>query len=354
MVKLHTVQYLRGAAALLVVVAHAFSHQIGLENHVVVLAGQLGVQLFFVISGFIMVYISGTGPFSASTFLVRRAIRIVPLYWLFTGLAAALAVLAPSVFKTTIFTWPHFLQSLFFIAHEAPERGGSSPLLSLGWTLNYEAYFYVVFAALAFLAAGTRIAILTIAFSALWISGLLIRSSDPVVEFYLNLSPLGFAVGCWIGYLALDRKLVPDRRSAIVLTVTALGGLCVALVDQHQNSGTILSFFGQLVFAASLLTLGLMWEAGVKRVPALEQLGDASYALYLTHIFVIGAIMAVAKRVFDLDHPLAIVAAAIICSILAILAGVATHRIIEKPLLRLLRGKREIAKSPQASAVSIK
>ncbi|RYG23519.1 MAG: acyltransferase, partial [Burkholderiales bacterium] len=143
MTKLYSVQYLRAAAALLVVVAHAFSYQMGLGNPLVVEAGEVGVTLFFAISGFIMVHVTGPGSFSAGDFLVRRIVRIVPLYWLFTALAASLAVLAPALFKTTVFTWPHFIQSLLFIAHEAPNRGGTSPLLSLGWTLNYEAFFYV-------------------------------------------------------------------------------------------------------------------------------------------------------------------------------------------------------------------
>jgi exopolysaccharide production protein ExoZ len=81
---------------------------IGDGNPFVGLSGRSGVILFFVISGLIMIYISGAGPFSASTFLKRRAIRIVPLYWLFTSFAALLAALAPSLFKNTVFTWPHF------------------------------------------------------------------------------------------------------------------------------------------------------------------------------------------------------------------------------------------------------
>lgn len=145
MQKLYSIQHLRACAALLVLFAHAFSYQIGVDNPIIVAAGRLGVILFFGISGFIMVYISGGGSFPALDFLKRRAIRIVPLYWIFTSLAALLAALAPSLFQTTQFTWPHYLQSLFFIVHEAPERGGVSPILSLGWTLNYEIYFYIVF-----------------------------------------------------------------------------------------------------------------------------------------------------------------------------------------------------------------
>lgn len=338
MQKLYSVQYLRAAAALLVVVAHAFSHQLGLGNPIIVLAGQLGVLLFFVISGFIMVYISGPGPFSAPKFLWRRAVRIVPLYWLFTGLAALLAVLAPALFKTTTFTWPHLLQSLFFIVHEAPDRGGSSPLLSLGWTLNYEAYFYLAFAVLAFLAARLRIVALSVAFLALWLLGLLLQSSDPVVQFYLNVSPLGFAAGSWVGYAALKGKIAFPRRGVVLpLGLVALVGLGIGLVDQQQTVGMLISFAGQLAFAVSALLLGLMFESGWKHLPLLERLGDASYAIYLTHMFVIGAALGVGERLLDLSSPAAIITAALGCVVLATLAGVLTHEVIEKPLLHLLR-----------------
>ncbi|HTM78373.1 MAG TPA: acyltransferase [Devosia sp.] len=338
MQKLYSVQYLRAAAALLVVIAHAFSHQLGVGNPFVVLAGQLGVLLFFVISGFIMVYISGSGPFSAPQFLWRRAVRIVPLYWLFTGLAALLAVLAPALFKTTTFTWPHFLKSLFFIVHEAPGRGGTSPLLSLGWTLNYEVYFYLAFAALAVLAARLRIVVLTVAFLGLWLLGLLLPSGDPVLQFYLNVSPLGFAAGCWIGYRVLRRPLSMSRLSGTLLSLVAVAGLALALADQQQPSGVLLSFAGQLAVAISVLVLGLSLEAGWTRQRLLERLGDASYAIYLTHMFVIGGALGVGERVFDLTSPPAVITAALVCIVLAVIAGVITHEIIEKPLLQLFRG----------------
>lgn len=341
MEKLYSVQYLRGMAALLVVVSHAFSHQIGLDNPFVVFAGQMGVTLFFVISGFIMVYISGNQSFSAWNFLTRRAARIVPLYWLFTALAALLALFLPSLFKTTTFTWPHLLQSLFFIVHEAPGRGGSSPLLSLGWTLNYEAYFYVTFAALAIFSAKLRVSILTVLFVGLWLWGALAPSTDPVIQFYLNLSPLAFALGSWAGLAALYGWHRQSRRLVPVLTVMGLGGLWLALANTATIDPTP-GFMGQMALAVSLLGLGLMLEGRSRESRALALLGDASYAIYLTHMFVIGAALGLLERLVPLDNAVSVTVAALGSVVLALIVGIATHYCIEKPLLALVQRRRKV------------
>ena len=103
--KLNSIQYLRALAALTVVVAHAWDHPLPATPWPAAAMGEFGVALFFVISGYIMVAITGEGRFSAAQFLKRRAIRIVPLYWMATTLAALLALILPSLFKTTVFTW---------------------------------------------------------------------------------------------------------------------------------------------------------------------------------------------------------------------------------------------------------
>jgi len=237
--KLSSVQYLRACAALLVLVTHSFSYQVGDHAPFVGLTGHLGVMLFFVISGFIMVYISGEAPFSALTFLKRRAIRIVPLYWLFTIFAALLAALLPNLFQRTIFTWPHFLESLLFIVHEAPKTGSLSPLLSLGWTLNYEVYFYIAFAMVAFLHVGPRVILLSILFIGAWLVGLLAPPTNPVLQFYLHPAPLAFAAGTWIGWLFLNGEVTstsaefwhlawsPPGASPLRLPTVARWGLLV-------------------------------------------------------------------------------------------------------------------------------
>jgi exopolysaccharide production protein ExoZ len=340
--KIYTVQYLRACAALLVLLAHVFSYQIGDRNPFSGLTGHLGVMLFFVISGFIMVYISGSGPFSALIFLKRRAIRIVPLYWLFTSFAALMAALIPSLFKNTVFTWPHFIKSLFFIVHEAPGTGSLSPLLSLGWTLNYEVYFYIVFAMVAFLSLAPRVIFLTVFFIGAWSIGMLSAPADPVFQFYLNASPLAFLAGTLIGWLSLHGWLTPSSLRIWVLGLLAALGLAMALGDNGIPLGQV-GFAGQVILAASLLLLGLMLEPKLARWSLLEQLGDASYALYLSHIFVVGAVVHVVRRITGSDGTVATMLAAVISIVVACAASVVIHKVIEKPMLRLFTRKTKAA-----------
>ena len=341
--KLYSVQYLRGLAAVLVVIAHAAAHPLSESSYVLLRLGQLGVTLFFVISGFIMVAISGAGRFAPLEFLKRRIIRIVPLYWLFTTLAAGLALTLPSLFHSTVFSWPHYLQSMLFIPHEAPGRGGTSPLLSLGWTLNYEAFFYVAFALCALLAVTGRVVVLTLAFAALVAFGALFQPQDAVLGFYANQAVLAFCAGAWIGWLALKGRIatLPAWLTPVLLTigVLALGWAFLGYRVPEENG---LSFACLVLFSGALMLFGLRHEARLPRSALLEKLGDASYAIYLVHMFVIGLMVALAARVLPdvLPAYLGLVAVSVL---LALGAGVVVHERIELPLLRLLRGKRPVA-----------
>ncbi len=98
--------------------------------------GWSGVDLFFVISGFVMTYTVAKHDYSRKDFLLHRVARIVPMYWATTFATAILVVIAPSMFQTTHFGLSNFLQSLVFIPARDPVDGAITPLLHLGWTLN--------------------------------------------------------------------------------------------------------------------------------------------------------------------------------------------------------------------------
>src|SRR5262249_39672775 len=128
---LDSLQALRAVAALSVVLYHI--DFIG--------RGAFGVDIFFVLSGFIICHVTAA---DRQHFLLKRLIRIVPLYWARTLVVCALALAAPRLLQTTSDSWMGLLKSLFFIPYEK-ESGRVYPVLFLGWTLNYEMFFYVVF-----------------------------------------------------------------------------------------------------------------------------------------------------------------------------------------------------------------
>ena len=338
--KLYSVQYLRGLAAFLVLIAHAGAHPLAEPLAVQLRLGEFGVYLFFVISGFIMVAISGTGAFAPLDFLRRRAIRIVPLYWIFTTLTAALALFLPSLFKSTEFTWPHYLLSMLFLPHEAPGRGGTSPLLSLGWTLNYEVLFYVVFAVLAGIAARRRVLVLTVAFLALCLFGALFRPGNPILQFYTNHALLAFAAGAWVGLLHIEGRL-ERMKPGLVYAMLAAGavGAVAAFGLEQSPIETAPAFAGLLLTALALLVGGLRFERLLPRWRGLELMGDASYATYLTHMFVVGAVVGVGSRLLPEGGSsyLGMVGTAIV---LASAVGIGVHLFIERPLLGLMRRRK--------------
>lgn len=345
--KLVSIQYLRGLAAMLVILAHAADHPLAETPSFLTQLGELGVTLFFVISGFIMVAISGRADFNPLTFLKRRAIRIVPLYWCFTTLAAVMALGFPTLFKNTIFTLPHYVLSLFFVPHESP-AGGLSPLLSLGWTLNYEVFFYLAFALLAFLTARRRVSLLTLVFASLAAYGLIAQPQN-VLGFYANASLLAFCAGTWIGLLHLEGRL--DQATSAQSAGLALAAL-LAMGLGLAGTG-IPGYVPLLIGSAALVVLGLKTERRLPRWHVLEHLGDASYSLYLTHIFVVGAVVALGSRLLPIEGPLGYLVLVTAATGAAIIGGLLVHRMIEKPLLALFNRRKSpagLAQSPRPAS----
>jgi peptidoglycan/LPS O-acetylase OafA/YrhL len=166
--------------------------------------GALGVDLFFVVSGFVMVYASGplfAKAEGARIFMARRIIRIVPLYWLCTGVYVAFALLAPQLART------HYgadvvAASLLFYPYERPDIG-MFPVVGQGWTLNYEMLFYAVFSACILLPRRQAVLAVAAVFAALSITG---RTVDLPQPFAFWASPiiLEFVLGAVLGLLYVE------------------------------------------------------------------------------------------------------------------------------------------------------
>ncbi|QQR37978.1 acyltransferase family protein [Devosia rhizoryzae] len=336
--KLHTIQYLRAIAALMVLASHALLYPLAEQTLLYGRLGWLGVILFFVVSGFIMVAVTGEGRFDAGKFMRRRILRVVPLYWAATALAAAAALILPSVFKTTVFDGEQLILSLFFIPFYNPASHGFHPLYKLGWTLNYEMFFYVCFAVLAFLGATTRVWVLTIAYLALAIIGMMFRPTDAIPAFYTSFMPLAFVAGAWLG-LAYIRGWLSALR-AEVLFLVGLVGVFGLFEGFYWDRGLVedqSAFVGLLSFAAATVALLVARERQVPYLPTLERLGDASYSIYLVHMFSVAAIAGVLLRMMGTDDPVLIFAAELAAIFGGVFVGYLIYRAIEKPLIGRLR-----------------
>ena len=280
--KINNIQVLRAFAAVAVAIFHTgylFPHMHAF--------GSFGVDVFFVISGYMMARILETNP---SFFLRRRLIRIVPPYWILTILLFFFAWKFPNLLKATQANGTELFKSLLFI----PYYKGSGllrPLLFVGWTLNYEMFFYGAIAVALFLLPKRPLVlsgalVLFVLLLCQPFGGHHVALPDFYGEGLMAEFPMGFVV------YELARKISPaaaQRTRALSLTVflCAAAGLVIYQGTDllpHANHGWLvnapLSF--AFVLSASLLAQG-GWDT---RLGSLVLLGDASYVLYLVHPYV--------------------------------------------------------------------
>lgn len=322
---IRAIQYLRAAAALAVVVFHAAERT---GHHFAV--GAAGVDVFFVISGFIMWVISERRPVAPAKFIADRIRRIVPIYWLATAVMVAGAL--AGIFPNMILTLEHVLASLFFVSARSPSNGEIWPVLVQGWTLNLEMLFYVVFMAALLLPRNWRLPAVAGLFLLLMIAGLEVRCDNAVVLTYTRAVILEFVAGMLIGELWLKGRM-PPVVVGVALTTFSFGGF--VLVDILH-----LPFDEWMIGPlAVLLVLSALTLEAAGRVPSLRLptlLGNASYSIYLWHTFAI-SLVAKGAATFHLDPAVAMVAAVLAGTLL----GIAAYATLERPLVargRKLRG----------------
>lgn len=341
--RLNSIQYLRAMAALAVVVAHSLLHPMVVPDFRFVRLGSFGVLLFFVISGFIMVAVTGRGPFEPVPFLRKRIERVVPLYWLATFAVSALAIVAPALLKNTVFSVRSLVMSCLFIPFRRAD-GEIVPLMKLGWSLNYEMLFYVVFAAFFFLGSAGRAIMVTLVLVTLIALGLAFSSDNVLAAFYTQPLMLSFSAGMAIGVWFLHRPAGATSSHAWIFWVLAA---CIsAWSAAGLGSYRALSFDTDLRFtltASALVIAGLLLEGRlpVSRVGLL--LGDASYALYLVHMYCVAAVVVVMERLGAWPPGLAVLLAVVLSTFTAI----AVHLTVEKPIGRWLAARRT---SPRQAA----
>lgn len=346
------VQYLRAVAAFMVAYLHlaiqipAYTGQFERS-----LGGNLnlgnGVDIFFVISGFIMM-VSTRASMRPAAFFARRVIRIVPLYWSITLLVVAIALVQPAWFRTTVVAPEYVFRSLFFIPYANPGQGGSAmPILVPGWSLNFEMAFYVVFALSLLLPARARVAAVGLVFAAGFVLARLAPSQPGGVAwgFYGDLRVAEFWLGMVIGAQA-GSTLGRTTPAAALWGLIALSmALLMAPVRLYAAfTPDIATLCGSVVPAAVLVwaVVSLELQGRVLHHGALLTLGNASYSIYLSHILTLGVVRLVwVKAGLDAPDLLHVAIFAVVSMLAVAAAGVLVYRVAEQPMLagmrRLLR-----------------
>jgi exopolysaccharide production protein ExoZ len=328
------IQYLRAIAALMVVVFHGLwelPDQYGKVLGSYPLGG-MGVELFFLISGFIMAVTALKGDVSPKQFMIKRAIRIVPLYWGVTLAVSAISVVAPTVFRTFKFSEGALVKSLLFI----PQYSITSPdhiwpLIIPGWTLNYEMFFYGIFAMVLFLPKIYRLAALIVTMVWLVVVGVITGPfTDAVLITYTDPMLIEFAAGVIIGYLFMTDR-IPKSVLASALMVAVGAGILSVRFDLAMS-----------IPACCLIIIGVLNPAFRDYKSSLFLLlGDASYSIYLVHLFSLGLLRTIWSKLFPHIGALSAVAFMVAAVVVSAAVGVAVHRLIERPLTKWI-GKRRL------------
>ncbi|HLO92738.1 MAG TPA: acyltransferase [Burkholderiaceae bacterium] len=314
--RLGNLQVLRGLAALAVVLFHVLETSVHQQRPVALLVplagwGAWGVDLFFVLSGFVMVHTQQRRPRSAGRFLADRLWRIVPLYWLLTLTVVLLQLLRPGLFHGALADGRQLLASLGFVSGAWL---GRPPVLWLGWTLEWEMAFYLLF---------------TLGLLLPWRAGpALCVSLGLALLIALGADALGLEFLLGMGLAALHRRLPGHRPWAPWLVALGALGLLASL-GQPAPAQRLLHWG----LPAALLLLGALGLRQTRWAPG-QWLGDASYSIYLVQALSIPALY----RLLRLWPGLQADGVALLVIAGTALAGLACHRWLERPLLRLRRG----------------
>lgn len=325
-----SIQYLRGVAALCVALHHMLAVP-ELKAYYTSQLGMLGVDIFFVISGFIMWSTTVGRQVSTHHFWIARIVRVVPLYWVFTALFICAASLLPSIVNHSELDPVHIIKSFLFIPAWHPTQAMVLPVYTLGWTLNYEMFFYLVFGLCLFVNnAPSRFICVVTLLVALSIAGLVIgETSGAVATSYTHPVILEFAAGAAIGFWAHSflTRLGPKAFPAFSI---------FAVVWLTWAYSSNLSLFARHAPAAILIVMAcISIEPLARRTPWAfgRVLGDASYSIYLAHPFAMRAWYFCILHVF----PGAIWLYAITGPAIAIIAGLLVYYIVEQPTLTMSR-----------------
>ncbi len=340
------IQVLRGVAALMVVAHHATIMLFQRDRLSIGtwIQGSAGVDIFFVISGFVMTISSAPLRHAvrpARTFLARRLERIAPMYWLVTSVKVLVVLLVPTLALNGLGGWHHALASYLFLPSMSAE-GRLEPVVVVGWTLNYEMAFYVLFAGALALRwrpwvglAPVLLGVPLLYFAPVhWLMALPLPSlfyiQTVIWEFLF-----GMLLGAGVGWV---RRLPWGWGAALVSA-----GLTLLFTQASPGTSYWRGLFWggpALAVVAGVISLERRWGARSPRW-ALE-MGDASYSIYLVHTLTLPAVGVLLLR-WPHGWRGEVDAALFVAVVLSAMSGEVVYRLVELPMMRWFTGRRRTA-----------
>ena len=307
--------------------------------------GYFGVQVFFVLSGF-LAYYSTRRPVSAGRYLVRRCIRLIPLYWIFTILTFALLTVRPGLSNMSDADPLHLLKSLLFIPYKG-DAGYTLPILAVGWTMQYEMAFTLLFTLALLVSHRRRGLICGLLLLALTAVGLWVKPKPLFIRYYTNSHLFNFFLGLLAGFAWKKlRDSVPEDRpvlsrlpgsvrvpTLILLSLLAAGSAVFLVLDVRLPFSLAQAFRLGIPALVMIFSLLLLMER-VSFPPKLLALCGMTYSIFLVEYFT----TSVYKRLLPASAglPLTLLSLAVLFAVTFALS-VIPYRLIEVRLTSLLK-----------------
>ncbi len=289
--------------------------------------GASGVHIFFVISGFIIVWTNHNRfgrASNISAFLKRRFVRIFPIYW---ALAAINIILLDMFANINLHTVGEVIGGAMLLP------GHSSKLIFVGWTLSFELFFYGVFAFFLMMRQATALIAFSVLFTGL--AGVVVSIENPFLDIATNSLLLEFVMGAWIAVVARSAESIPNWVPRLLLGAGGLGLIATAIAG-HDALPTVISFGVPSALMVAGLVFSERQSTPKKFLKRLNPLGDSSYSLYLAHAVLVPPITIAAGRVLKFNDSLGLaLVLALIAACIFVSHGV--YLWVERPLIRFTR-----------------
>ncbi len=362
--KLNLLQVYRGIAAVLVVLAHGsriISRELNQDNLLQVFHfGWIGVDFFFVLSGFIIFYIHQFDvgkPDTFNSFVFKRFIRVYPLYW--SVLACKILVSLPSNGENSIYQRGvgEIVKAVLLLPQDRSVL--ENTFIGVSWTLSYEVFFYCIFGLL--ILANTKI-YRTLIF--IWTIGILLNlfnllpiGDNFLLTFVFDEHNLEFVLGCLAAYTLYRYPF----KFAKPLIYASIAMLILSILNTRYGEYDVSGISPLIAYGIpfTLLIIGCVYlekSREINVLPVLIYIGNASYSIYLTHGFFLNSISKIFDKVMDKFNILRLVQnsdiyynfIAFLIVVIGIAMGCVIHSYFEKPLISILR-KKSFTKQTKAS-----
>lgn len=287
--KYRSLQILRGFAAWMVVYHHFMQMFFDLKwGHLLGVFfsryGSFGVDIFFVLSGFVMFSAVAKGTVKASSFAIGRVFRIMPAYWFHTFVTLICITLFPAGFGFTAYSLSSLVGSLLLFPTANPSGIGVYPLLTVGWTLSFEMFFYM---SLAFCLVLNQRRAMLLCFLLIFVLPIVYPSNNAMSRVLSSSLLYEFLIGVAVAFLASRPPIAAWSRRfcrplSALLLVTGLAAMAVI------SWGVAYKFLAAGLLVAAAVAIEPLINPESNRVKALVRLGDESYSTYLVHVIVLG------------------------------------------------------------------